>query len=198
MANLDFYALGDDLRELFRFLYAETDVVVYESASEFDRDARRFATLSELEGVYNLDTNRAMHFQLWSPSVMACPVIRRIELKVPGHSFRYSVEGAGLIQLYIDGIRDGVIYHTHYGHWNEAGARQRSMHPANDCDWRALSKLSGRIQRLIRNKLAVAKLYARPILGQAFNAVQQGKGLQFNSAVYHAESPDIHKVAASG
>jgi hypothetical protein len=38
---------------------------------------------------------------------------------VPGHSFRYAVEGAGLIQLYLDGQRDGVVYHTHYGQWNE-------------------------------------------------------------------------------
>jgi hypothetical protein len=52
MANLDFYALGDDLRSLFRFVYAETDVVVYELASEFDRDVRQFASLAELEVVF--------------------------------------------------------------------------------------------------------------------------------------------------
>ena len=42
MAN--FYALGDDLRSLLRFIYAETDIVVYELASEFIRDARQFAS----------------------------------------------------------------------------------------------------------------------------------------------------------
>ncbi len=90
MTNLDFYALGDDLRMLFRFLYAETDVVVYELVSEFDRDARRFESLAELEAVFSLGAYRAGYFQLWSPSVMVRPVIRRIELKVPGHSFRYA------------------------------------------------------------------------------------------------------------
>lgn len=196
MANLDFYALGDDLRSLFQFLYAETDVVVYESASEFDHDARRFASLAELEAVFSLGAYRAAYLQLWSPSVMARPIIERIELKVSRHSFRYAVRGAGLIQLYLDGGRDGVIYHTHYGHWDEAGARQRSIYPADDCDWRALAKLSGRIQRHIRNKLATAKLYARPVLHQAFNAVQQGHGLWFGPAIHHADSADIHKVAA--
>ncbi len=194
MANLDFYALGDDLRGLFQFLYSETDVVVYELASEHDRAARRFASLAELERVFSLGAYRAGHLQLWSPSVMARPGIRRIELKVPGHSFRYAVEGAGLIQLYLDGSRDGIIYHTHYGHWNEAGARERSIHPADDCDWRALSKLSGRIQRHIRNKLAVAKLYARPILHHAFGAIQQGQGLWFGPAIHHADSPDVRRV----
>jgi hypothetical protein len=145
MANLDFYALGDDLRSLLRFVYAETDIVVYELASEFDRDAQRFASLTDLEAAFNLGGHEAGHLQLWAPSVMARPVIRRIDLKVPGHSFRYVVEGAELIQLSLDGQRDGVIYHTHYGHWNEAGARQRSLHSADDCDWEALRKLSGRM-----------------------------------------------------
>src|SRR5215475_14571003 len=197
MANLDFYALGDDLRSLLRFVYAETDVVVYELASEFDCDARQFASLAELEAVFNLDGHDARYYlQLWSPTVMARPVIRRIALKIPGHSFRYAVEGAGLIQLYLDGQRDGVIYHTHYGHWNEAGARQRSMHSADNCDWQALAKLSGRIQRHIRGRLAAAKLNARPVLHQAFSAVQQGHGLEFGTIVHHADSTDIHRVAA--
>lgn len=191
MANLDFYALGSDLRSLFRFVYAETDVVVYELASEFDCDARQFASLAELEAVFNLDCYKAVHLQLWSPAVMVRPVIRRIELKVPGHSFRYAVEGAGLIQLYLDGQRDGVIHPTHYGHWNEAGARQRSIHSADDCNWEELAKLSGRIQRHIRGRLAAAKLFARPVLHQAFSAVQRGHGLQFGAAVHYAGSPDI-------
>jgi hypothetical protein len=76
---------------------------------------------------------------------MARPIIRRVELKSPENSFRYEVGGAGLMQLYLDGIRDGVIYHTHFGHWNEAGAKRRSMYTASDCDWRALAKLCGRI-----------------------------------------------------
>jgi hypothetical protein len=196
MANLDFYALGDDLRSLFRFIYAETDVVVYELASEFDCNVRRFSSLAELEAIFNLDDLKATHLQLWSPTVMARPVIRRIQLKVPGHSFRHTVEGAGLIQLYLDGQRDEVIYHTHYGHWNEAGARQRSMHSADDCDWRALAKLSGRIHRHIRVRLSAAKLHSRPILHQAFSAVYRGHGLWFGPAVHHANSTDIQRVTS--
>lgn len=203
MANLDFYALGDDLRSLFRFIYAETDVVVYELASRFDCDVRRFSSLAELEAVFNLDGIEANHLQLWSPTVMARPVIRRIELRIPGHSFRYAVEGAGLMQLYLDGQRDGIIYHTHYGHWNEASARQRSMHSADDCDWRALSKLSGRIQRHIRSRLSAAKLYARPILHQAFNTLQRGHGLRFGPALHRSGSRlagerQRHSVADAG
>src|SRR5438093_278494 len=164
MANLDFYALTEDLRDIVRFILDETDIVVYESASEFDRELRQFRSCAELETVFQLGAFRAGYLRLWSPSVMAQPVIQRVALTgVPGHTFRYSVEGAGLIQLHLDGIRDGIVYHSHYGHWNEAGARERCIHPADDCDWSALRKLSGRIQRHIRG-IAAAKLYARPVL----------------------------------
>jgi hypothetical protein len=193
MANLDFYALGDDLRRLFEFISAETDIIAYELSSEFDREPRCFRSLAEVEVVFSLGTHGAGHLQLWSPSVMERPVIRPVELKVPGHSFRYAVEGVGLMQLYLGGVKDRVIYHTHFGHWSEAGARQRSMHSVEDCNWRALAQLSGRIQRHIRRKLASAKLYARPILQQALSAVEEGHGLRFGPAVHHATSPDIEK-----
>jgi hypothetical protein len=195
MAILDFYALGEDLGRLFTFIYSETDIVVYEHSSAFDQEPRRYESLNEIGATYKLGKFRAGYLQLWSPSIMDSPVIRRIELKVPGHSFRYAVEGAGLMQLYLDGVKDDVIYHTHFGHWNEAGARQRSMHPADDCDWQALSKISGSIQRHIRGKLAAGKLYARPILSQAFDAVQQGSRLWFGPNAHGFDSKDIQKLA---
>jgi hypothetical protein len=195
MASLDFYALGDDLRQLFSFLYAETDIVVFELSSEFDREPRRFGSLEQLSASYELGARRAAYLQLWSPSVMIRPVIRRIELTVPARSFRYAVEGAGLMQLYLDGADDGVIYHTHFGHWNEAGARQRSMHPADDCDWRALLSLSTKIRRRIRGKFAAGKLFTRPILHHAFDAVQGGFRLGHGQAAYGADSKEIQKLA---
>lgn len=198
MANLDFYAVGDDLRDLVEYIFAETDIVMYELASEFDKEARQFRSLSEVEAVFHLGTYRAGDLQLWSPSVMERPVIRRIDLiRVPGHSFRYAVEGAGLIQLYLDGVQGGVVYHTHFGHWSEAGARKRSINSADDCDWRLLAKLSGRIQRYIQGR-AAARLHSCPILRQCFAEVQQGAGLQFGPGIHHANSKGIVVQTARG
>ncbi len=198
MANLDFYAVRDDLRDLIEFVFSE-DVIIYESYSEFDCEARLFRSLSDIEAVFQLGAYQAAHLQLWSPAVMTQPVISRITLKgVPGHKFRHSVEGAGLMQLYLDGIRDGVVYHTHFGHWNEAGARQRSVHPADDCNWPALRKLSGRIERYIRGRLSAAKLYSRPVLHHCFAAVQQGVGLSFGPDIHRADSKNIVTTAPVG
>lgn len=192
VANLDFYAAPDDQRELLRFLFAETDVVIHELYSRFDHEVREFRSLAELEACFTLGDHQAAYLQLWSPAVMARPVFRRIELTgIPGHSFRYAVEGAGLIQLYLDGFKDGALHHSHYGHWNEAGARKRSIHSADDCDWVALKKLSGRIQRHIRGRLSVAKLHGRPVLCNAFAALQAGSGLCFGVERHHANSPAI-------
>lgn len=192
MANLDFYALGGDLRDLVRFLFSDTDIVIFEMSSQFDCEARQFRSLADLESAFQLGAYRAGELQLWSPSVMARPVFRRITLAgVPGHAFRFAVEGAGLMQLYLSGIQEGVLFHSHFGHWNEAGARQRSMHPAGDCDWQALRKLSARIQRHIRNRLSSARLGSRPVLRECFAAVQQGAGLWLGPDVHHAGSKMI-------
>jgi hypothetical protein len=191
MANLDFYALADDSRRIIDFLFAETDIVIYELGSEFDCELRIFRNSAELEDAFTFGYFQACYLQLWSPSVIAAPSIRRINLTgVPGKSFRYAVDGIGLMQLYLSGNKDGVIYHSHFGHFNEAGARQRDLQGTDACNWSALVKTSGRIQRFIRSQVS-AKLYARGILSQAFSAVQKGSVLRFAAQDHRANSPQI-------
>ena len=192
MANLDFYALAQDQSRLLDFIFSETDLMVYELSSEFDAKPRSFRSVAEIEKFYNLGVQNSARFQLWSPSVMEAPVCRRIELTgVANASFRYAVEGAGLIQLFFNGIESDLIYHSHYGHWSEAGARSRSKHPADDVDWKSLSRISGKIQRFIRNRLSVAKLFARPILPDAFETIEKNFSLSFSPEKYGIGSPDI-------
>lgn len=197
MALCDFYALGDDLREIFQFLFAETDIVAYEIASQPELPIAKFHSLAEIESVYSLGSYRAGSLLLWSPSVCAQPIIRRVDLQYRVPTFRYDVEGVGLMQFYLDGRKDGIIYHTHFGHWNEAGARQRCIYPADDCDWKALAKLSRKIQYHIRRKLVVANFYTRPVLRQALEAVNRGDSLWWDgSAAHHADSPHLQRVSS--
>jgi hypothetical protein len=62
------------------------------------------------------------------------------------------------------------------------------------CDWAALRRLSGKIQRHIRGKCATFKLRSRPVLHQAWNMVQQEYGLMFGSTIYHADSPAFEEI----
>jgi hypothetical protein len=195
MANLDFYALGDDLRSLLAFLYAETDVVIYELSSRDNCELRSFHSVAELTKAFDLDTHTTTHLKLWSPSVMARPVIRRIEpTRVLTPFFRYDIRGAGLMQFYLGGVQDGVIHHSHFGHWNEPRAKYLPEDLVSDCDWAALRRLSGKIQRHIRGKRATFKLHSRPVLHQAWEMVQQGYGLLLAATVHRAGSPAFQKI----
>lgn len=131
MAALDFYALKEDIRGVVHAIFEETELRVFESYSQYDAELREFRSLDELSGAFRLGTDThgdgyGILLQLWLPSVMATVEIERIALKVPGHSFRFRITGVGLIQLYFGGEHYGIITNSHYGHWSEAGARQRS------------------------------------------------------------------------
>jgi hypothetical protein len=192
MANLNFYGLKNDLLKLLSFIYDETDIVVYELSSEFDREIRRFKSLKKLESTFDIgQLNKGqLHLKLWSASVMKEPQPRRINLTMKEHSFRYTIEGAGLMQLYLGGLNENVIDHTHCGHWNQAGAEAKSISPAKDCNWETLKKVSGRLQRFIRG-MAVAKLHSRVILAGAFSEIKSGKQLRFLNQNFDAQSKEI-------
>lgn len=192
MANLDFYGLKTDLVNVLSFIYNETDIVIFESYSEYDRDLRHFATLADLQNTFEIGKSPKgqMLLQLWSPSVIQEPKPRRIELKVKGFSFRYSVEAVGLIQLYLGGLKDNEIVESHYGHWSQAGAEQRSVLPTDACDWEALKKLSGRLQRFVRG-ISAAKIQSRVILPEALSEIKNGKQIHFLNQVFDVQSKEI-------
>jgi hypothetical protein len=196
MASLDFYALRDDIRELVHFLFEETDARVFESYSEYDAELREFRSFDELSSAFPLGNDPHGHghaalLQLWFPSVTRDVEFERIALEVPGHKFRYCISGVGLVQLYLGGAREGIITDSHYGHWNEAGARQRSGGDVDAVHWSVLSRLSGRIQRHIRSSMGVAKVRGRPILPAAFAGLRRGLALRYSSLQFHADSPEI-------
>jgi hypothetical protein len=196
MASISFYALSDDIREVVRFIFEETDLRIFESYSRYDSELREFRSFEELSAAFTLGEDKhgqgmVVSLQLWSPTVMQKLEFERITLNVPGHSFRYCITGAGLIQLSFGGEYKGVITDSHYGHWNEAGARQRCTYDADAVDWSSLARVSGCIQRRIRNKLAVAKVRSRPILPTAFVALQRGLGLRSATLRFDADSTEI-------
>jgi hypothetical protein len=200
MANVDFYALREDLRSLLHFICEETDLRVFESYSEPDAVLREFRSFHELSEAFEIGVDKHGHgsnvkLQLWSPGVTKDVNIVRFDLKPTKrrpHKFRHKIFGVGLIQLHLGGRFKNLITDSHYGHWNEAGARQRSCGNADAVDWKSMSRLSGRIQRHIRNKMAVAKVMGRPILPSAFEEVRRGAEVWFGYTTFHEKSPEIH------
>ena len=199
MAGIAFYALREDVRSLIHEILEETDLRIFESYSRYDSDLREFRSFSDLSDAFPLGTDvnghgSAVLLQLWSPSVTPTVQFERIPLKLHGHSYRYRIDGVGLIQLYFGGQHDQTITASHYGHWTEAGARQRAVGDVGAVNWSALALLSGRIQRRIRNKLAVAKVHGCPILPTAFGAIQEGLTLSYSTLKFHADPPEIQQI----
>ena len=199
MANLAFFAVREDMLALLSFIYAETDCVVFESYSRYDTELRQFTSIQQLDDAYFIGNDPhgngyAITLQLHSPSVAAPPHIQRISLSVPGHSFRYCVESAGLMQLYLGGAYDGFISQSHFGHWNEAGARQRCVFPADEVNWLLQCSLSGKIQRHIKRRMSPAKVQSRYILAHAFSALQSGRIARVGSLDFGATHPDMKEL----
>jgi len=97
LRRVDFYAAKDDLLDLIRFLFGETDCRVYESFSHHDRDLREFRTVDEVAGAYPLGEDSHGHgtaalLSLWSPSAGGEPRVERIELSRPADSHRYRTQ----------------------------------------------------------------------------------------------------------
>src|SRR5438105_3224797 len=105
-AHLNFFAAEADQKALIDFLFSSTDIRVFESYSEFDKDLREFRSTDELAATFPLGIDpsgnaSAILLQLWSPSVMSELTITRFALNPAacnGHTFRYCIEGGALMQ----------------------------------------------------------------------------------------------------
>lgn len=177
MAQLDFFALQSDVEDVLEFVFDQTDCRVFEAYSRPGHELREFSTLAELRSSDFLSINHGRYFlRLLSRSVGVDPIIREFTLTKTGE-FRQEINSPGVFQI-VEGNRvdavGGALRCSTFGHWNEAGAKQRSSYPDDQLeavDWKMLRRISGQIQRHIKNKLAVAKLRTWPILPAAFDAL---------------------------
>jgi hypothetical protein len=181
--NLDFFAAEADMRNILDFLFSSTDVRVFESYSEFGKELREFHSTDELAafplGTDQYGNGTAIMLKLWSPSVMRDLTITRIDLNprfCNGHTFRYSMEGGGLMHLYLGGVCERDVTKSNFGHFSQAAARTWNLEEG--VNWDALKTLSNRIQYHIRKRLAVDKAWGMPVLPQARELALAGYALK--------------------
>ncbi|MEM6256268.1 MAG: hypothetical protein AAF821_25420 [Cyanobacteria bacterium P01_D01_bin.156] len=181
MSNCEFYAIRDDILNVLDFIYAETDCHVFEKSSEFGQELREFTSTKQLAEVFNLGLCHGKQkysalLQLYTPSASDNFVIQKIALNpkyCSGHTFRYEASGWGLIQLYLGGISERGIHHSHTNHNSEKRAQKwesiyfDQLGSVDTWNWKQLSKVSRKIRYHIRNRLAVGKWGSRPILHSA-------------------------------
>lgn len=164
---------------VLEFVFEQTDCRVFESYSRPDCELREFSSLESLRESDLLEANHGRYFlRLLSRTINCEPIIREFTLTKTGQT-RQEVSGPGMYQI-VEGHRldtesDALSWST-FGHWNEAGAKERSNFPdelLESVDWKRMRRISGQIQRHIKNKLAVAKIRTRPILPDAFRGLDE-------------------------
>ena len=106
----DFFADKADKLEILDFIFEETDLEVYDLSSPYGQEICQYRTVDEISSKFDLDDGDkfAVTFQLWAPRHKGNPLFRKIGLDprhCNGHTFRYSTDGWGLIQLYFGGLK---------------------------------------------------------------------------------------------
>jgi len=180
LAQLDFFALDEDVEDVLRFVYDQTDCRMFESRSRPGRSIREFPSLQLLLDSDHRDVNHGrFNLRFFSPAANFEPTFREIVLTETG-KIKTIFDGVPVYQIvqggYLD-TEDDVLRWSTFSHWNEAGAKQRSTIPdevLEQVDWKALRRVSGQIQRHIKNRLAVAKVRTRPVLSHAYSSMADG------------------------
>ena len=166
------------------YIFKETDLQIFDLAAPFGQKVKEYKSIVDITSSFDLknEKSHAIHFQLWSPQFKGDPIFNRVELNpkhCEGHSFRFSTEGWGLIQLYLGGIKGPYLKHSHIGHFNQKGAlKWEGVNHLNGkvdlWDWKAIKKTSDRLKYMLDKKLAVQRKGSYGVLMGAAQLQHQG------------------------
>jgi hypothetical protein len=128
----DFFANKTDKLEILDFIFKETDLKIYDLGSPYGLEICEYKSVNDIDSKFDLDNGDkfAMNFQLWTPRHKGKPVFRKINLDPKhcnGHTFRYSTDGWGLIQLYFGGLKNNELNQSHIGHFTEKEALKNEI-----------------------------------------------------------------------
>ncbi|WP_121355703.1 hypothetical protein [Flavisolibacter nicotianae] len=180
----DFYADQSDKLSILNYIFNETDLQVYDLASLYGQQIRHYKSSDEIAAKFDLINGDkfAVAFQLWTPRHGSKPIIRKVDLDPKhcnGHTFRYSTDGLGMIQLYFGGVKNGTLSLSHIGHFSEKdAAKWEETNKLNgsieDWDWKEVQATSKKLKQYVRSKLAVQKLGILDILPGASRLQELG------------------------
>src|ERR1700722_15717271 len=186
MPNIDFYAAGADFLAVLTYVFKQSACRVFESYSPPGEEIAEFKSVDDLSARYSVGicpgSGPSVLLQLVPPGASHQFNIRRITLKpelCEGRTFRYAVEGWGLIQLQFGGTGPQGLVNSHSNHNTEARAKRwsethRELGPIEIWNWRETTAVSSALNRFVRTKLATYELGSRPVLPDAAAAFAAG------------------------
>lgn len=173
----EFYGTRADLHEICRFAFTESGLQVWESYSVPDRELRRFDTIEQVEDAFPVlgpeESETGVLLRLWSPAMRGQMIVDRINLKpeaIRGATFRYGLEGWGLIDLNLAAGVAGELRRSSMSHTNKArtdrlfnfsGHRLGSL---AEWDWEQVERLGQALHDHVRIRMAVAQMKRAVVL----------------------------------
>jgi hypothetical protein len=183
-----FFADKEDKLEVLDFIFTETDLRVYDKDSPYGLQICEYKAVDEISSKFDLVSGDkfALAFQLWSPRHEGEPRFRKVDLdpkRCNGHTFRYSTDGWGMIQLYFGGLKGNQLNLSHLGHFNEKGALKweatnKINGPVSLWNWTEIQVTSRRIRHYIHGNMAVRKIGSLGVLHGADELEKQGVTLR--------------------
>ena len=185
--NYNFFATSADKIRVLNHIFENTDLQVFDSYSEHSQEICQYISTDEIAAKFDLENGGqfATAFQMWSPRFGGKAVFRKINLKpryCNGHTYRYSTDGWGLIQLYLGGYQNNTLFYSHIGHFNERGAFGRAdsdkeLIEVKRWNWKEIAAISRSLKYQI-HKMAVDKIGSSSVLPGA-DALSKS-GVEFN------------------
>jgi hypothetical protein len=128
--NCNFYAIGNDYKEILEFVFSELACRVFQDYSEFDSELIEFGSADEVCEHYNLfkfDNGKSQmaNIILWPTEASDKFKVTKIELnpdKCNGATYRYQANDWGLIQLQFKGTNKLGLQYSHTNHNTEKRA----------------------------------------------------------------------------
>lgn len=183
----DFFADRDDKIEILNFIFTQTDFQVFDCDSAFGQEIKEYKKTDDIIKKFDLKTGGqfAVTFQLWTPRFKGDLIFRKVDLDpnhCGGHTFRYSTNGWGLIQLYFGGINNNELHRSHIGHQSEKRAlnwktEHKELGLVNKWDWKEVEQAGRKLKYQINNKMTKRKLNTFGVLVGADKL--EGQGIKF-------------------
>lgn len=171
--NFQFYAEKNDRKFILDFIFNETNWEIYDLYSSYGEEIRRYTTLDEIEKKIEKD-KRSAHFNIYSPDFGGEVIFRKITLDPThcnGHTFRYSTEGWGLIQLYFGKVWNERLEYSTIKHNSETRAINwyptcPDMGNPDLWNWKEVSKVSRKLSYIIK-KASINRAGGRYVMPDA-------------------------------
>lgn len=195
--QVNFFGTGDDVAQVWRWLFEVPGMKIFEDYSKPDEPNRMFETWAEIER--ELEENNP-NLAAWPKSVGGEPRYEKITMDRarPWHlrgKVRTVLRSPALIGIQRNNDQRGCLAVAYLSCWNEKGARQRSIFPddfLDDVDWREFRSIFGKIKRRQLTE-SPARLGTAPIMPDAFAKLQaeEIKLWNFGGGEVSVSHPDI-------